>query len=372
MTLDASRSITSSDTGAVPPAVDPAVYLSRAELLLHALEESWQRGAAEPVLEECSRLLEPCTVDSYRARIKKGAPPPFRRAFLTELLKQFAHDMRLPLHVFPARVDVYQRQHPCEPGTTAGSLSGLIVESREVPWIRLSQAFDARRWGVWYALDNPEWQARLDASWSQRVIAMFEMNLRAMNRLHKRIRLDKALWRSGTVGGLFEQLVLDILNEEKHRARRAPLDEDLWEKTDLRVSYPTLERKRGARIQVTLLTNEELHEDKLRRITYGEEFVVVSPITLAGAVLGLAGMPSFSYEQKGVLAVLPRQPRTVGEVAAALKSHFLQALGNPASPLGPVLSVAAPIRRFIRMYVEWKAHDSTQQLRRRQAEGNAP
>lgn len=373
MRLDDAGPLLATDSDVAPPAVDPVMYLSRAEPLLGELEESWARGVAGPVLEECSTFLAPSTLKGYQELIRKGAPPSFRRGLLAKLLKQFAHHLRPPLHVFPASESVRQDLHPSEPGPAVPSISGLFVESAEVPRIRLDQAFAARRWGVWYALGSPESQARLEASWSRSVIETFEVNLRAMNRLHREARLDKAIQNEDLVGFWFEQLVLDILNEERHQARRAPLDEDLCERTDLRVTYPTLERNRGARVQVTLLTDEVRHGAKLRRIKRADEFVVVSPIMLAGAALGLVGKPSFTLEQKdGFFAALPRSAQSVGEVAMALKSHFLRALGNPASPLGPVLSVAAPIRRFIRGYVQSEAHDSTRQLRRREYEGGSP
>ncbi|HZI04496.1 MAG TPA: hypothetical protein VEZ71_10760, partial [Archangium sp.] len=352
-----------------PPPVGPGVYLSRAEPLLLELEASWERGAPEPALEECSRLLAPDTLESYRKRIRRGAPPPFRHVLVTKLLKQLAHDMRPPQHVFRARAVIHQAPPSAEPGAQVPSRSGLFIESPEVRLLRPSQAFAARYWGVWYALDTPESQARLEASWGQHVISMFETNLRAMNRLPASFRLDKMRGEPETVGLRFEQLILDLLNEEQPVARRAPLLEDLFEKTDLRVSYSALKRKRGARVQVTLITDEELHGTKLRRIAYSDELVVVSPLKLAEAALGLEGMPSLTQQQKDELfAALSRPAPSVRVVAAALKKHFLQALGHPASPLGPVLAVAAPVRRFIRMYVEHKAHDATQHLRKREAE----
>ncbi|MCY1079815.1 hypothetical protein [Archangium lansingense] len=352
-----------------PPLVEPGVYLSRAEPLLLELESSWERGAPEPALEECSSLLAPNTLDSYWERIHRGAPPPFRRVLVTKLLKQLAHDVRPPQQVFRAREVIHQAPPSAEPGAQVPSRAGLFIESPGVPQFRPSQAFAARHWGVWYVLDTPESQARLEASWARHVISMFETNLRAMNRLPASFRLDKMLGESETVGPWFEQLILDLLNEEQHVARRASLLEDLFEKTDLRVRYPTLKRKRGARVQVTLITDEELHGTKLRRIAHSDELVVVSPLKLAEAALGLAEMPPLTQQQKDDLfAALSRPAPSVRAVAAALKRHFLQALGHPASPLGPVLAVAAPVRRFIRMYVEHKAHDSTQHLRKREDE----
>ncbi len=361
------------DSGVAPPVVDAAMYLSRAEPLLLELEQAWARGAPGPVLEECARFLGPQTFESYRACIRKSAPPSFRRALLAKLLKQFALEIRPPRHVFPARADVNQAPSSASSVIPIPLGSRLFVESAEVSLIRVSQAIAARCWGVWYALDSPDMQARLEASWSQSVVSTFETNLREMNRLSKRLRLDKALLDPGSVGFWFEQLVMGLLNEELQVARRAPLHEDLFEKTDLRVSYPTLQRKRGARVQVTLLTDERRHGAKLRRIAHGEEFVVVSPLTLAEAALGMAGMPSFPPEQRDAFFAALSQPAPrAKEVAAALKSHFRQALGNPASPLGPVLAVASPIRRFIRMYVEREAHDATRHLRTREAESNVP
>ncbi|WNG58346.1 hypothetical protein F0U59_29080 [Archangium gephyra] len=79
--------------------LNPAVYLRQAESLLRELEESWERGAAGPVLEQCSSFLRPATHWSYRKLIKKGAAAPaFRRPLLEKLLKLFAQDLRPPQH----------------------------------------------------------------------------------------------------------------------------------------------------------------------------------------------------------------------------------------------------------------------------------
>jgi len=372
-TREAAGPLGSADPGAPPPLVDPTVYLSRVVPLLREVEEVWKRAAVEPLLQECSKFLWPDTLASYRARIRRGPSSSIRRALVSRLINQFEQDVRPPRHVFPAHADV----HPCEPssgpGTSISSISGLRVGSPEFLRIRLSQAFEARHWGVWYALDNPEAQAWLEASWSRSVIAAFEMNLRDLNRMSQKLWLDRTRWDVIPIGALFEQLILDILNEERPLASRAPLHEDLIEKTDLRVSYPSLQGSGGARVQVTFITDEERHGSKLRRIAHGEEFVVVSPLTLAGAVLGLGPTKSFTRTQRdAVFASLGWPTQTAGVVAMALKSHFLRALGKPPSPLGPLLWIAPSIRHFIRVYVEREAHAATRQVRRREAEGNAP
>ena len=70
-------------------------------------------------------------------------------------------------------------------------------------------------------------------------------------------------------------------NEHEHHARIAPLHEDFLEKTDIRVRYPGLKRRRGARIQVTQIADYELHDEKVSRIRASNEFVILSPRTLA-------------------------------------------------------------------------------------------
>jgi hypothetical protein len=76
-------------------------------------------------------------------------------------------------------------------------------------------------------------------------------------------------------------LILDILNEDDRRARMAPLVEDFLEKTDFRVKYPEVKRRRGARVQVTSIIALELHETKLQAINLAEELVFLSPLSLA-------------------------------------------------------------------------------------------
>ena len=88
----------------------------------------------------------------------------------------------------------------------------------------------------------------------------------------------------------FEHLILDILNEDDRHAKVAPLVEDFLEKTDLRVKYPGLRRKRGGRVQVTSIVAPELHETKLEAIKLAEEFVFLSPLSLAEFVDSLRGI----------------------------------------------------------------------------------
>ena len=172
----------------------------------------------------------------------------------------------------------------------------------------------------------------------------------------------------------FEHLILDILNEDDRHARLAPLVEDFLEKTDLRVKYSGLERRRGGRVQVTSIVAPELHETKLEAIKLADEFVFLSPLSLAEFVSSLQGRtPASSVSGKPSFALAPLwdclevKPIDVPQLASELKRIMFCALtGTPDSPLGPMVKVPLPIRQLIRLFVETHAIASTSRLRERE------
>lgn len=172
----------------------------------------------------------------------------------------------------------------------------------------------------------------------------------------------------------FEHLILDILNEEDLQARKARLVEDFLEKTDLRVSYPELTRRRGARVQVTSIIIPEQHETKLQAIKLAEELVFLSPLSLAEYVDSLEGHTSvneISGTSPFALATLwdclDVKPADTPQLASELKRIMFRALtGTPDSPLGPMVRVPVPIRQLIRLFVKTHAIACTSRLRKRE------
>jgi hypothetical protein len=172
----------------------------------------------------------------------------------------------------------------------------------------------------------------------------------------------------------FEHLILDILNEDDRHARVAPLIEDFLEKTDLRVKYPGLERRRGGRVQVTSIDAPELHETKLGAIKLAEELVFLSPLSLAEFADSLQGHTTASsisgtpfFALASLLDCLEEMPTDVPQLASQLKRIMFRALkGAPDSPLGPMVRVPLPIRQLIRLFVETHAIASTSKLRERE------
>jgi hypothetical protein len=171
------------------------------------------------------------------------------------------------------------------------------------------------------------------------------------------------------LGRRFEQLMLDILNEHEPMARRAPLVEDFIEKTDLRIQVPDLNRRRGARIQVTQTTYPERLEQKLARIRNLKEFIILSPRSLADALDHEEGMELLSpADLSHFWSSFSRPPMTVDEMAAGIKRIFRKAMDRcDEDPRGPIAFVPEPLRRLVVAYVTAEAYRSTSELRERES-----
>jgi hypothetical protein len=247
--------------------------------------------------------------------------------------------------------------------------------------LRLDQMLNARFWRIGFTFETSD----LRDEFAQRVVRA------ATNRLASDLfGLQKILERFKPTSPdaelkivphpkdkRFEHLILDILNEDFRHASSAPLLEDFLEKTDLRVNYPGLSRRRGGRVQVTSIIAPELHKAKLDAIRSSEEFVFLSPLSLAqfvnniqdnsriGATFGTSSS-SLAALSQCVNVELGNAP----QLAFELKRIMPDALTRTAdSPLGPLAAVPLPIRQLVRLFVETQARASTSKLRERERRG---
>lgn len=249
--------------------------------------------------------------------------------------------------------------------------------------LRFDQMLDARFWGIGFTFETLD----LCDAFAQEVVRSATQRLaNELNGLQNILERfsPKTLNRELRIipdakDRHFERLILDILNEDDRHAHVAPLAEDFLEKTDLRVKYPGLKRRRGARVQVTSIVAPERHKTKLEAIRLAEEFVFLSPLSLAQFVDSLQshtlsssipGTPSFALSP--LWDCLEMKPIDVSQLASELKRIMLRALaGKPTSPLGPMVRVPLPIRQLIRRFVETHAIASTSRLRERERGGPA-
>ena len=124
---------------------------------------------------------------------------------------------------------------------------------------------------------------------------------------------------------------------------------------------------------MTSIVAPELHETKLEAIRLAEEFVFLSPLSLAEFVASLRHTPASSISGTPSFALaslwdcLEMKPTDVTQLASELKQIMFRALkGTPVSPLGPMVRVPLPIRQLIRLFVETHAIASTSRLRERE------
>lgn len=353
-----------------------------------AVERAWRAGEGEAALEEdwIAAVLEEPLIASYRVAMGKGPRPACRDALLTQVFDELRRRKAPPAWTFPAegslRVDDgpatgAPEQQPETPDEAlvprAPRLMELRVdfEGRSIA-VRLEQAIAARHWGVWYALGDPGHQDLLDAAWRRSEAAWLVRALAFLNRLAPGYAAERLVIFPGRIGADFEQLVLDVLDEERRTARHATLDEDLFEKTDLRVRVPGLDRKRGARVQVTLVTEPARLGRKLGKVAHRDEVVVVSPHTLAMGAWGMAGTESLSREEAAaLLEAVGTHPTSAEALALGLRTVFVRAMAAPGTPLGALLRVPAPVRRWVRAYVTAQARDTTRQMRARHGAGGS-
>ncbi|MBI1212977.1 MAG: hypothetical protein GC190_16060 [Alphaproteobacteria bacterium] len=245
--------------------------------------------------------------------------------------------------------------------------------------IHIDQMLDARFWGIGFSFEAPD----LCNEFARRVVRIAVGRLandllglqKIIDRFNPKTQKQELKIVPYPVDRRFEHLMLDVLNEEGRHARVAPIVEDFLEKTDLRVRYAGLQRKLGSRVQVTSVAEPELHKAKLGAIKLAEEFVFLSPLSLAEYVVSLQGRTrvnqnsdALPFELASLWDCLDEKPMDVLQLASELKRVMLQAMsGPPNSPLGPMVRVPHPLRHLIRHFVETHAFTSTARLRERQS-----
>ena len=244
--------------------------------------------------------------------------------------------------------------------------------------IRFEQMLDARFWRIGFEFDTPDlcgvFARMVVFAATQRLAG----NLRDLQRILERLN-HRTLYRNVKIvpnpsEKRFEHLILDILNEHERHAVAATLLEDFFEKTDIRVKYAGVKRRRGSRVQVTSTIAPEFHKAKLQAIKMPDEFVFLSPLSLAEFVDYLQGgnlddlppgLPIFQLAS--LWDCLDKKPSDVPQLAYELKRILCRALtGTFNSPLGPMALVPLPVRQLIRFFAETRAIASTESLRERE------
>ena len=317
------------------------------EAMVARLEEAYADGNLDELLGDpgLPALMGGDLVEVYRELAgKRRRPSPVRAQAVPSLLAGLDDYLQEPRHTFDG----------------GGGL-------------RESQMLAARFWGHEFRFADSAETVQFTTALFQVAAARLAGDVRDLGRIEQWLRRKPKLGDSLQLmadreGRRFEHLLLDVLNEQTDMAVRAGLAEDFLEKTDLRVHVPGVKRRRGARVQVTRLAHRERLNRKLSRVEHVGEFVVLSPWTLAGALLGPnrdAWIPA--TEREAVWACLPHAPARVEELASTLRSMLTPVESDAdRTPWGPASSVPEPLRHAVRAFVVHEAHRATSVLRERE------
>jgi hypothetical protein len=352
------------------------------------LERAFEAGELSSRLTSgCfEQVLGPLLYETY-GKLADNAPGPLhhlRVDAVGALLAQLQNDL-VPTHVARAEVRIPPEDDSwtVEPGAeppprSRFKLVDASFDGASSTTLRVDQMLDARFWRIGFTFETLDLCDAFARDVVRSATRRLAGDLFGLQRILERFS-PKTLKRELRIvpyprDRRFEHLILDILNEDDRHAHVAPLVEDFLEKTDLRVKYPGLQRRRGGRVQVTSIVAPELHKTKLEAVKLVEEFVFLSPLSLAEFVDSLqrhvpassiSGTPSFALTP--LWDCLEVKPPDVPQLASELKRIMFCALtGTPDSPLGPMVSVPLPIRQLIRLFVESHAIASTSRLRERE------
>jgi hypothetical protein len=332
----------------------------RISILISQLEEARDSGTLGRTLDEIDNVGSTGQIVSlYRKFVDQPfLKSRFRAEHVHNIVREAMWPLRKPEIIFPGTLCKHKRvkrdaKEPLEEwAVTKVEASGLFL--------RPDQALSAYYWGIGFDLESDEDNGLLEEylldSSVDRVVQMLR-DLELVEPHFRRAHYESRRILPPRGSADFEQLLIDVLNEYDRKARHAPLLEDSLEKTDLRVQVQGVHRKRGVRVQVTAALDPVLYQGKLATIHRLEEFVVLSPASIA-RFANDAG--SELFHDSGTVLLEEHAIRIRASLFAALKRRH-------KSPLGPLVSVPDNLRTVIRRYIEVEGARSTDALRDREA-----
>ena len=325
--------------------------------LVTTLEAARTSGSLAALLETSERDGIAPIVAGYKHLAGRAAEPtPYRREHVRALALEATWPLRTPDCIFPAKLVRRSYRPGSDPeAEPQPSVAGVIARDRK---LRVDQACAARYWGIGFRFEQPEDEALFESCLHQRSavrLAQMLRNLDIVERNYYWKRSPHQILLPPRSAADFEHLIIDILNETEFVARHAPLAEDILEQTDIRVRMRSLQRHRGARVQVTAMVDPLFYQTKVASIRHIEELVVLSPATIAQYMHDRG-------EDIGPASAL------VAARASKVRTALEQALRRRhENPMGPAAAVPAEIRESIRRYVEGEAERSTREMRVREA-----
>ena len=262
------------------------------------LKSEYIRYSLGPLLELYERLDTP--------NLDRGLI--YRESWILCAIHEFAENLRDPRKVIDV-ISIPQN------GILHVKFAGMRYT------VRADQATRGRIWGIDFVPSDKNAASRLATQEFKQALDRLTSSISLVGRMCDEV--DRSLiapesirWAADSTGVLFEQLIVDVLNEDEITARRANLFEDLFEWTDLRVKYQDLPRKHGARIQVKLGLSPESARPP-RRIDTATH-VIFGPWQLANFIEKVCGKASHEELIGSFWITLGSKPGNVHDLASAL------------------------------------------------------
>lgn len=369
------------------PSKEPSVRADQLDRFFHDfrrtivdLERAYEANSLAKVIDHDALHLAigPSVLNSYRrliTRPKPNDPGRVRHTTVHKLLDQIRNELIDLNHWF--------HLEPLDPSQATWRLTDQFrvldhTEDEQPIILRLDQLIDARVWGNGFVFKSQQQTDRLVTTMVRTSLRQFARELSDLANLLPRVLRRPVINGSmvaHSTGQSFEQLIADILNEDARHASLSRLSEDYAQKTDLRVKYPGLDRNRGARVQVTLTATESFHQQKVSNIQRADQYIILSPWSLASALPQLNSPPQPDSPAASTASLDPQflkrfwaafasPPENVADLALALRKIFDHALASANdSPRGPLAAVPEAIRELIRIWTQAEAFRSTQALR---------
>ncbi|MFN3203021.1 MAG: hypothetical protein ACE366_31800 [Bradymonadia bacterium] len=228
--------------------------------------------------------------------------------------------------------------------------------------MRLDQVVSARRWGV--GLELPaDAHAEVMTTLCRHSLSHLAGVIRDVGHIEDRLGAEgrsldpvKAPGRGHDV----ERLICDVLNETHPIARHASLLEDFLERTDIRLKLPQLKRRKGARLQVSLMADPGQRQ-KARKLPGARQGIaVISPLAMAQRIFDGDTSASDVFWN-----ALPQRPVRPEGLARVLQHLWMGALDKAtADPRGPIAALAPALRATLREDAAQAAMASTRTMGR--------
>ncbi len=350
---------------------DPSLVATWVAETIPELEAALHDGTLAELIQrpELKERIGESLVSRYQemAAAKMKHDRDFRQSWTAIFVQMLQALLQPPKKCFPATA-----------GISRGKIRTLLVSHHQGDvTLRDDQVLSARRWGIWFEFEDENLARAYSDHLMRSALQKLESDICSLryvettylagySKLSSTARYDHE-----GIGGRFEHLMCDVLNELDQQARFAPLAEDVLERTDLRVTYPFLSRRKRARIQVSLAAVAAHHRNKIGSLYLPGEFICLTPMDLALCALSPPTVPlleSFGWED--FWASLGEKHQNEDELARVLHDIFVDALSFPRlHPLGPMWILPPPLRQFIRAFTEYCAAETTGQIREREQHG---